>query len=290
VAAARRENLTTEKEKNMVEGSGKEAIRLVSIFGGDPEEAGRSGRSLREEHQEFIDSVPLLMPAAALPDSVRDSHEGQEYQGAEADFQQKLKFMQNVLSGEADIYQDAYNTTLCEQARLRLFRAASAPAIQTAFRGIADRKEAELRAAETPLPEPPANGTSQNSTVPEIGDLDGGGIYVGKSATTRKDLHAALADEPEYLTFEEALAAAEHLKALHPTAHVPTPDELDENLFDNRFTGHLKDTFNTSGSHPGSVYRSCAPYNHVTALVQWFDDGYQSFNHRSYRLPVRLVW
>jgi hypothetical protein len=50
----------------MADGSGKEPVRLVSIFGGDPEELVLSGRSRREEHQEFIDSVPLLMPAAAL--------------------------------------------------------------------------------------------------------------------------------------------------------------------------------------------------------------------------------
>jgi len=62
----------------------------------------------------------------------------------------------------------------------------------------------------------------------QIGDLDDSGIYVGLSAENGKPLHAALKDLPEYKTYEEALAAAERLKALHPTAHVPTPKELDK--------------------------------------------------------------
>jgi hypothetical protein len=127
-------------------------------------------------------------------------------------------------------------------------------------------------------------------TAIEIGDLDDGGIYAGLSAEDGKPLHAALADLPDYKTYEEALAAAEQLKSLHPTAHVPTPKELDKNLFNNRFTGHLKDTFNTSGSDPGSVYRSSASYNVSYARVQWFDDGSQVYSLRGNQLPVRLVW
>jgi len=127
------------------------------------------------------------------------------------------------------------------------------------------------------------------STAIEIGDLDDGGIYVGLSAENGKPLHAALADLPKYKTFDEALAAAEQLKAAHPTAHVPTPMELDKNLFDNRNTGHLKGTFNTRGSFP-SVYLSSAPYGDSYARVQYFDDGHQDYNFRYHRLPVRLVW
>ena len=95
---------------------------------------------------------------------------------------------------------------------------------------------------------------------------------------------------PDYKTYEEALAAAEQLKAEHPTAHVPTPKELDKNLFDNRNTGHLKGTFNTSGSYPGSVYRSSASYGNYGARVQWFDDGFQLNYYRDLPYPVRLVW
>jgi hypothetical protein len=137
----------------------------------------------------------------------------------------------------------------------------------------------------------PANNTAaQGKTVPEIGDLDDGGVYVGLSASSGKPLHAALADLPDYKTYEEALAAAEQLKALHPTAHVPTPEELDNNLFANRNTGHLKGTFNTSGSFPASVYRSSAPVGYDYARVEWFDGGNQGTNYRNIRLPVRLVW
>ena len=135
-----------------------------------------------------------------------------------------------------------------------------------------------------------ANDDARPKDALEIGDLDDGGTYVGLSAENGKPLHAALADLFFYRTYEEALAAAEQLKSLHPTAHVPTPKELDKNLFDNRNTGHLKGTFNTSGSHPGSVYRSSASYSNDIARVQWFDDGYRSFNYRYDRLPVRLVW
>jgi hypothetical protein len=123
----------------------------------------------------------------------------------------------------------------------------------------------------------------------QIGDLDDGGIYVGLSAENGKPLHAALADLPAK-SYEEALAAAEQLKSLHPTAHVPTPKELDKNLFDNRNKGHLKGSFNTSGSFPASVYRSSAPYGNTNARVQYFDDGNQFYDLRNYRLPVRLVW
>ena len=125
---------------------------------------------------------------------------------------------------------------------------------------------------------------------PKIGDLDDGGVYVGLSATHGYPLHVALADLFEYKTFDEALAAAEQLKSLHPTAHVPTPKELDKNLFDNRNTGHLKDTFNTSGSYPGSVYRSSASCYYDFARTEWFVDGRQGYDYRDDRLPVRLVW
>jgi len=127
----------------------------------------------------------------------------------------------------------------------------------------------------------------------KIGELDGGGVYVGKSATDGKPLHAALADEPEYLTFDEAFEAAAEMRKQpgRENAHVPTPEELDKNLFDNRNEGHLKDTFNTSGSFPASVYRSSAPGSTLHAQVQWFDDGHQyDHGHRNGRLPVRLVW
>jgi hypothetical protein len=136
-----------------------------------------------------------------------------------------------------------------------------------------------------------SSGEAGPKTSLQIGDPDDGGIYVGPSAEDGKPLHAALADLREYKTYEEALATAEKLKSLHPTAHVPTPDELDKNLFENRNKGHLKGTFNTSGSLPGSVYRSSAPHGNDDALVQWFDDGGQDYHFdRTSRLPVRLVW
>ena len=106
-------------------------------------------------------------------------------------------------------------------------------------------------------------------------------------------LFRSLKDLPDYKTYEEALASAAQLKFLHPTAHVPTPKELDKNLFANRFTGHLKDTFNTSGSDRGSAYRSSASYVDSVvsvARVEWFDSGYRVNNLMSDRLPVRLVW
>src|SRR5665213_2684179 len=53
---------------------------------------------------------------------------------------------------------------------------------------------------------------STTSAALRIGDPDGGGVYVGKSATNGKDLHAALADEPEYLTFDEAFEAAAKMR------------------------------------------------------------------------------
>jgi hypothetical protein len=93
-------------------------------------------------------------------------------------------------------------------------------------------------------------------------------------------------------SYKQALAAAEQLKSLHPTAHVPTPKELDKNLFANRNTGHLKGTFNTSktyGLYPGSIYRSSKSFFY-DSRVQSFDDGYQYSNFRCRLLPMRLVW
>jgi len=137
---------------------------------------------------------------------------------------------------------------------------------------------------------PAANDDAKAKAALQVGDLDDGGVYVGLSAENGKPLHAGLADLPDYKTYEEALAAAEQLKSLHPTAHVPTPKELEKNLFDNRYTGHLKGTFNTSGSIPAGVYRSSAAYDTLDAQVQCFVDGDQYGYYRSTRLPVRLVW
>jgi hypothetical protein len=76
----------------------------------------------------------------------------------------------------------------------------------------------------------------------------GGGVYVGKSATTGRDLYAALADESEYLSLDEAFAAAAKMRKQpgFENAHVPTLDELDVNLYRNKDAGALKGTFNTS--------------------------------------------
>jgi hypothetical protein len=137
---------------------------------------------------------------------------------------------------------------------------------------------------------PAANDDAKAKAAPQIGDLDDGGVYVGLSAEDGRPLHAALADLPEYKTYEDALAAAEQLKSLHPTAHVPTPKELDKNLFDNRNRGELKGTFNSSGSFPAGVYRSSASYILNYARVQYFDDGNQNSYFKYDRLPVRLVW
>lgn len=126
-------------------------------------------------------------------------------------------------------------------------------------------------------------------TALQIGDLDDGGVYVGLSAEDGKPLHAALADLSKFKTYREAFAAAEQLKSVHPSAHIPTPKELDKNLFENRNTGHLKGTFNTSGEFARGVYRSSGLHSNGTR-VQWFDDGYQGIDYWGWRLPVRLVW
>jgi hypothetical protein len=126
-----------------------------------------------------------------------------------------------------------------------------------------------------------------------VADLDGGGVYVGKSATTGLPLHTALADEPEYLTFDEAFEAAARMRTIpgRENTHVPTPEELNKNLYLNKDKGKLSGTFNTSGSFPASCYRSSAPNRNDTARVQWFDDGGQgNLNRRDDRLAVRLVW
>ena len=126
----------------------------------------------------------------------------------------------------------------------------------------------------------------------KIGDLDGGGIYVGKSAAGGRDLHAALADEAEYLNHSGAFDAAARMSKQpgRENAHVPTPEELTINLYENKNTGALKGTFNTNSLEEGSIYRA-AGVNHWPAWFKFFDDGYQGCDHDlTRRTSVRLVW
>src|ERR1039458_6453485 len=138
----------------------------------------------------------------------------------------------------------------------------------------------------------PANDDARPKAALRIGDLDDGGTYVGLSAENGKPLHAALADLPEYLTFDEAFEAAAKMRKQpgRENAHVPTPEELDKNLFAHKDDGALKGTFNTSSSSPGSVYRSSAPCGNDHARVRWFNDRGQYNGCRNVRQPVRLVW
>ena len=145
---------------------------------------------------------------------------------------------------------------------------------------------------------PAANDAMKLKAALQIGDLDDGGIYVGPSAEDGRPLHTALADESEYLTLDEAYAVAEKMREQpgRELAHIPTPRELDKNLFNNRNKGHLKGTFITSSSKPlsNSAYRSYVPYYcGPDAVVQRFDDRGQTYNYskgRYCRFPVRLVW
>lgn len=138
----------------------------------------------------------------------------------------------------------------------------------------------------------PVNGSSNPKTKLKIGDRDGGGVYVGASATDGRPLHAALADELEYLTFDEAVAAVEKIRSQpgRGNAHIPTPEELNVNLYQNRLTGALKGTFTIRGGFPAGCYRSSEPHSNYSALVQCFDDGSQSYYDGINPLPVRLVW
>ena len=54
---------------------------------------------------------------------------------------------------------------------------------------------------------------SAPNTALQPGAPDDGGAYVGLSAEDGKPLHAALADEPEYLSYDGALTAADRLKS-----------------------------------------------------------------------------
>jgi hypothetical protein len=123
------------------------------------------------------------------------------------------------------------------------------------------------------------------------GDPDDGGVYVGTSPTTGLPLHAALADEPRYLSFEGALEAAEIMRSQpgRENTHVPSPEELNI-LYQNRDRGALRRTFQTRGSTPDGCYRSSAAWDDLDAQVQWFGDGAQGRHDRNTRLPVRLVW
>jgi hypothetical protein len=133
--------------------------------------------------------------------------------------------------------------------------------------------------------------STQEEAELSVGDLDGGGVYVGKSATTGADLHAALADEPELLTFDEAFQAAADMRKQpgRENAHIPTAKELRENLYKNRHDGHLRNTFREGGVNPYSNYRSSTPDTPYGARVQWFGEG-ESYYTPGERFSVRIVW
>ena len=132
-----------------------ETINLRSIFGGNPDDAGASGKMRRYEHDDVLAALPLILPPDKLPANVVDSAEGVEYAQAHAAFAEQLEYLRNVVaSGGGEVGQAIYNLTLCRQAQDRLVAAASAPAIQQEFRAIDEAQEARLRAWETPLPQP----------------------------------------------------------------------------------------------------------------------------------------
>jgi hypothetical protein len=66
----------------------------------------------------------------------------------------------------------------------------------------------------------------------QIGDLDDGGIYVGPSAKDGKPLHAALADEPEYMTHDQVYEAAEQMRKQpgRENAHVGVWGETEQKI------------------------------------------------------------
>ena len=135
-----------------------------------------------------------------------------------------------------------------------------------------------------------------NETTLKIGGMvaeKGGGVYVGKSATTGKDLYAAPADETEYLNLSDAYEAAAQMRKQpgREDARAPTMEERDSNLSNNRNMGQLKGTFNDL--NPGSAYRFSALFSSLTTIAraqQWFACRNEDYRYSSVRLPVRLVW
>jgi hypothetical protein len=125
-----------------------------------------------------------------------------------------------------------------------------------------------------------------------IGDIDCGGLYAGVSASTGKPLHAALSDEPACLTYADAQKAARRMRKIpgREGAHVPTPEELDENLFQNRARGGFKGSFNTTGSVPKGCYLTSVHVDGVRMRVQYFDEGERGYAGLRHRRAVRLVW
>ena len=74
-------------------------------------------------------------------------------------------------------------------------------------------------------------------------------------------------------------------------AHVPTPKELNVNLYQNKDKGKLAGTFNTSDSVCDGCYRSSEPDRKMDEWrVQWFGDGRQDSVYSYTPLPLRLVW
>jgi hypothetical protein len=137
------------------------------------------------------------------------------------------------------------------------------------------------------------NNSAVSASAPHVGDPDDGGIYVGLSAENGKPLHAALADEPESLPLDKAFEAAEKMRKQpgRENAHVPTPKELNVNLYQNKDEGKLAGTFNTSDSVCDGCYRSSEPGRKMDEWrVQWFGDGRQDSVYRYTPLPLRLVW
>jgi hypothetical protein len=133
----------------------KEIIKLASIFGGDPEDAGQSGKQRRYEHDDILDELPHLLSPNELPVSVSSSAEGIEYGEAYAAFNEQLEYLRNVIaSRDQGVAQIMYNLTLCNQARDRLLNAAKAEPVAAAFEENMRQLFDRLKAAERPLPVP----------------------------------------------------------------------------------------------------------------------------------------
>lgn len=135
------------------------------------------------------------------------------------------------------------------------------------------------------------------TTTPKIGDkmLDGtilAGYYEGKPLyTTPVDAAARRWLRTDRLThtFDEAQKYAAKLDAHgHKDWRAPSKSELNV-IWENRYCGKLKGTFNEIGSGDSEWYWSSSPGNYGGAWAQRFSDGQQYGDHRGGGSSLRCV-
>lgn len=121
----------------------------------------------------------------------------------------------------------------------------------------------------------------------QLADLS---IYVGLSATSGKPLATTNTDIGVYNHYDAEEVVAMLNRHGGRNWRLPTQDELDVNLFENRNTGQLSGTFNlTTNCGAASCYWAGDRSDKFASCKKFSDDGGARNEYAAARLSVRPV-